>query len=326
MEKSASEKFRLGIFVLIGTALLVLVIYFIGNQQNMFGNSFTLKVTFKNIRGLQNGNNVRYAGISIGTVKGIEMINDTTIEVDMLIDAKMQKHIKKNAIANIGSDGLVGSMIINIVPGAGEASYVQSGDEINSFSGVATADMMNTLSVTNENAALLTEQLLHITRSINNGDGTLGRLLNDTLMGSDLKQTLANLKQTSNDARTTMHKLNELVQHFNSKESVAGTLLGDSLSGAKIRNVLDNLENASVEIEGTAKNLNAVVDRINKGKGAINYLATDTTLVHQLQNSVKNVDEGLVKFNENMEALKHNFLTRGYFKKQEKQLEKNQKE
>ncbi|MBU3024520.1 MlaD family protein [Zobellia galactanivorans] len=326
MEKSASEKFRLGIFVLIGTALLVLVIYFIGNQQNMFGNSFTLKVSFKNIRGLQNGNNVRYAGISIGTVKYIEMINDTTIEVDMLIDAKMQKHIKKNAIANIGSDGLVGSMIINIVPGVGEAPYVESGDEINSFSGVATADMMNTLSVTNENAALLTEQLLHITRSINNGDGTLGRLLNDTLMGGDLKQTLVNLKQTSNDARTTMHKLNELVQHFNSKESVAGTLLGDSLSGAKIRNVLDNLENASVEIEGTAKNLNTIVDRINKGKGAINYLATDTTLVHQLQNSVKNVDEGLVKFNENMEALKHNFLTRGYFKKQEKQQEKNQKE
>ena len=107
---------------------------------------------------------------------------------------------------------------------------------------------------------------------------------------------------------------------------MVGTLLSDPLSGEKIRNVLSHLENSSIEIEKTAKNLNTVVNRINGGDGAINYLATDTTLVNQLQNSMKNVDEGVLKFNENMEALKHNFLTRGYFKKQEKQKEKEQKE
>lgn len=321
MEKSASEKFRLGVFVLIGSVLLVLVVYFIGNKQNMFGNTFTLNVTFDNIRGLQNGNNVRYAGISIGTVKNIEMINDTTIQVGMLIENSMQKHIKNNAIANIGSDGLVGSMIINIVPGTGEAPYVKSGDEIKSFKNVATSDMMNTLNVTNENAAVLTEQLLDITRAINEGKGTLGRLLNDTIMGNNLHQTLINLKYTTNDAQTTMRKLNALVESFDTKKSVVGTLLSDSLSGGKIRSVLAHLESSSIEIEKTAKNLNTVVDRINNGNGAINYLSTDTTLVSQLQNSMKNVDEGVIKFNENMEALKHNFLTRGYFKKKAKQNE-----
>lgn len=326
MEKSASEKFRLGVFVLIGSVLLIFVIYMIGNKQNMFGNTFTINVTFNNIRGLQKGNNVRYSGISIGTVKDIEMINDTTIQVGMLIENKMQKHIKNNSVANIGSDGLVGSMIINIAPGIGEAPYVKPGDEIKSFSNIATSDMMNTLNVTNENAAVLTEQLLIITRSINDGKGTLGRLLNDTIMGHNLSQTLINLEYTTNDAQETMRKLNELVSHFNSKESVAGALLGDSLSGTKIRNVLTHLENSSIEIEKTAKNLNAVVGRINNGDGVINYLSTDTTLVNQLQNSMKNVDEGVLKFNENMEALKHNFLTRGYFRKQEKQKEKDQKE
>ncbi|WP_158976537.1 MlaD family protein [Cellulophaga sp. L1A9] len=325
MEKSASEKIRLGLFVLIGSVLLILVIYMIGNKQNMFGNTFDLNVTFDNVRGLQNGNNVRYAGISIGTVKDIEMINDTTILVGLLIDNKMQQHIKNNSVANIGSDGLVGSMIINIVPGVGEAPYVKSGDEIKSFSNVATSDMLNTLNVTNENAAVLTAQLLTITRSINEGKGTLGRLLNDTIMGANLNQSLINLKYTSNDAQQTIRKLNALVESFDSKESVVGTLLSDSLSGAKIRNVLNHLENSSIDIENTAKNLNIVVDRINNGDGAINYLATDTTLVRQLQNSMKNVDEGVLKFNENMEALKHNFLTRGYFKKQEKKKEKEQK-
>lgn len=325
MEKSASEKFKLGVFVLIGSILLILVVYMIGSKQKMFGNTFTLNVTFNNIRGLQNGNNVRYAGISIGTVKDIEMINDTTIQVGMLIDNKMQKHIKNNSVANIGSDGLVGSMIINIVPGIGEAPYVKPNDEISSFNNVATSDMMNTLNVTNENAAILTEQLLTITRSINDGKGTLGRLLNDTIMGNNLNQTLINLKYTTNEAQETMHKLNAFVESFDSKESVVGTLMNDPLSGEKIRNLLTHLENSSIEIEKTAKNLNTVVDRINDGDGAINYLATDTTLVHQIQNSMKNVDEGVLNFNENMEALKHNFLTRGYFRKQEKQKEKEQK-
>lgn len=326
MEKTTSEKISLGIFVLIGTILLVLAAYFIGQKENLFGNTFRLNVTFKNINGLQNGNNVRYAGISIGTVKDIEMINDTTINVSMVIDEKMQKHIKKNAIANIGSDGLVGSMIIDIVPGDGEAAYVASDDEIRSYSRVATADMMNTLNVTNENAALLTAQLLKITTSINEGEGTLGRLLNDTLMGGNLRQTLTNLKYASDDARNTIRGLNELTQQFNTKESVAGSLLSDSISGGKIKNVIANLENSSFEIEKTVKNLNTVVGNIKDGKGAINYLATDTTLVNQLQNTMKNVDQGVSRFNENMEALKHNFLTRGYFKKQEKEQKKRAKQ
>lgn len=326
MEKSASEKLRLGVFVLIGSVLSILVIYLIGNKQNMFGNTFTLNATFNNVRGLQNGNNVRYAGINIGTVKDIEMINDTTIQVGMLIDNNMQKHIRKNSVANIGSDGLVGSMIINILPGIGEAPYIKPNDEIKSFSNVATSDMMNTLNVTNENAAIFTEQLLNITRSINEGKGTVGRLLNDTILGNNLSQTVINLKNTTYNAQKTMKKLDELVEHLDNKESVAATLFGDSLSGRKIKNVLKNLENSSIEIEKTTKNLNAVISNIDNGNGAINYLSTDTTLVNQLQSSMKNVDEGILKFNENMEALKHNFLTRGYFKKQEKQKAKNLRE
>ena len=75
MEKSASQKIQLGIFVIIGTLVFLAAIYFVGNKQNMFGNTSTLKAVFVNVNGLQAGNNVRYAGIDIGTVKEIEMIN-----------------------------------------------------------------------------------------------------------------------------------------------------------------------------------------------------------------------------------------------------------
>lgn len=325
MEKTTSEKIRLGLFVLVGSVLLVFGAYQIGNQENLFGDTFTINAVFKNISGLQKGNNVRYAGINIGTVNNIEMENDTSIRVSMLIQQKMGNHIKKNAIAAIGTDGLVGSMVINIVPGKGDEALVQANDEIASLSKIATADMLNTLSVTNENAALLTQDLLKITASINKGEGTLGRLLNDTIWAAELQQTLTHLKYASVGANSTIRELNTIAQQFNTDESVASTLLADSTSGQSMRNAILNLESSSSQIDKMTKDLAIVVGDIKSGKGALNYLTTDTLLVDQLQSTMKNVDQGVERFNENMEALKHNFLTRRYFRKQEKQ-EKQEKQ
>ena len=233
MEKTTSEKIKLGLFVVLGTVVLVFGAYQIGNQENLFGETFTINAVFKNVSGLQKGNNVRYSGINIGTVNRIEMENDTAIRVSMLLQEKMRSHIKKNAIATIGTDGLVGSMVINIVPGGGNATLVQEDDEIASLSKIATADMLSTLSVTNENAALLTADLLKVTASLNKGEGTLGRLLNDTVMGNDLKQTLTNLKFMSSEANTTIAELNKIVQQFDTQKSVAGVLLADPFLGKK---------------------------------------------------------------------------------------------
>src|SRR5574343_163649 len=171
MEKTASQKIRLGLFVIIGLTLFVLTIYFIGSTQQMFGKTETLTAVFNNVAGLQLGNNVRYSGINVGTVRGIEIVNDTTINVEMQIDQTILPHIKKNAVATIGSDGLVGSVIINIIPGQGDALPVQPGDFIKSNNRVRTDDMLSTLNVTNENAAQLTADLLKITNDINNGKG-----------------------------------------------------------------------------------------------------------------------------------------------------------
>ena len=147
----------------------------------------------------------------------------------------------------------------------------------------------------------------------------MGRLLNDTVMGNDLKETLVNLKYMSREANTTIGELNKIVRQFDTRESVAGVLLSDSISGQKVRNAISHLETSAIEIENMSKDLSSIVDSIKDGKGALNYLTSDTVLVGQLQNTMQNVDQGAERFNENMEALKHNFLTRGYFKKLEKE-------
>ena len=197
MEKTTTEKIRLGLFVITGLTFFVLAIYFIGNKQQMFGKTNQLTAIFDNVGGLQLGNNVRFSGINVGTVRGIEIINDTTINVEMQIDKKIFPFIKKDAIATIGSDGLVGSVIINIIPGKGNTAQVIPGDVIKSNKRVRTDDMLNTLSTTNQNAAQLTTDLLKITNDINNGKGTIGVLIRDTIMAKDLKETIHYLKITT---------------------------------------------------------------------------------------------------------------------------------
>ncbi len=313
------EKIRLGVFVITGTILLVVAAYLIGNRQNMFGQTYTIEAVFKNVNGLQKGNNVRYAGINVGTVKDIDMKNDTLIRVIMLIQENMKEHIKTDAIATIGSDGLVGSMIINIVPGNGNAPLVQSGGQITSYSRIGAEDMLSTLNVTNENAALLTADLLKVTTALRHGRGTMGRLLNDTLMAENLARTVKNLEIASREANIMFRELNTLTAKVNAKDNMAQVLLSDSLAGQQLKNMISNLEHSSQQMTDITRNLDSLVLGLVDGKGAVNYLATDTMLVNRLDTTMKNIEEGTAKFNENMEALKHNFLTRRYFKKQEKE-------
>ena len=320
MERTSLEKLRLGIFVILGTALLVIAAYLIGNRQNMFGNTFTIHAVFKNVNGLQKANNVRYSGINVGTVKDIVMENDSTIDVIMLIQENMMEHIKKDAIATIGSDGLVGSMIVNIVPGEGLGEKIKSGDQIISYSRIGAEDMMSTLNVTTENAALLTADLLKVTSALNRGEGTLGRLLNDTLMANNLEKTILNLKLASANASNTLNEVNKLVMAAaNSENSVFGVLMRDSLAGLEIKGIIHNLESASDRMQKLTINLDSIVTGIAEGDGALNYLSKDTIFVQRLEATMKNIEEGTEKFNENMEAFKHNFLTRGYFKKMAKE-------
>ncbi|MCF4102727.1 MlaD family protein [Gillisia sp. M10.2A] len=320
MKKRSSNNLWLGIFVVVGLIIFVLAIYFIGNKQNLFGNTTKISSVFKNVNGLQLGNNVRYSGVNVGTVKAITIVSDTSICVDMIIDNKAVQLIKKNSLVTINTDGLVGSMILNILPEEnGGSATVEEGDTLRSISKIATADMLTTLNTTNENAALLTADLLKITNSLNNGEGTLGALLKDETMAGDIKQSISNLQVMSRNALSTINKLNEIVSSLNYKESAVNVLLNDSLSARKITNIIESLDQSATEIKDISANITQFSNSLNTSDGTLNLILNDTSFSNHLNNTVRNIDESSIKFNENMEALKHNFLFRGYFRKLERQ-------
>jgi phospholipid/cholesterol/gamma-HCH transport system substrate-binding protein len=317
---------KLGIFVITGSVLLILAAYLIGNQEKMFSQTFELTTVFNNVGGLQEGNNVRYAGINAGTVRRITMETDTSIRVYMRIDADLQSHIKKNALAMVGSDGLVGSMLVNIVPGNGEAPAVESGDEIKSFSRISTQDMLTTLNVTNENAALLTADLLEITQSIRKGSGVVGRLLHDSTLAIDLQESVRNLKVTTAQSGQALTRLNKMISELRFEESAVSLLLDDPEFSEQIRNIISGLDSSGQDIRRLTSRLDRLSGSVEAGEGSLGLLLRDSTAAQNLQNSLQHLDSGLQKFDQNMEALKHNFLTRGYFRKLEREQEKEQKQ
>jgi phospholipid/cholesterol/gamma-HCH transport system substrate-binding protein len=319
MDKTTGEKIRLGIFVILGTAMLLVAAYLIGDGQDMFGRQLTVTSVFKDVGGLQIGNNVRYSGINVGTVRSLEMEQDTAIRVIMNIEKRMFSHIKKNAVATIGSDGLVGSMIVNIIPGEGPAALIDPGDEIASLSRITTLDMMSTLNVTNENAARLTADLLKVTQALNSNEGSLGRLLNDTAMGANLSNTMKSLSSAGLKVNAMLDRMNEIIAPENMSGTVAGKILTDTVSGQRLDSLLQNVKRSGAQLEQTLVVLDSLVQEIAGGKGALQYLSRDTLFVKRLSTSMKNIEEGTERFNQNMEALKHNFLTRRYFRKRDRE-------
>jgi phospholipid/cholesterol/gamma-HCH transport system substrate-binding protein len=318
MKDTPSQKYKLGIFVIVSTIILVVALYFIGSKQNLFGKNFKIHAIFKDVNGLQPGNNVRFSGINVGTVKKIEMLNDTTIRVDMIIEDKMRQHLKKNAQAVVKTDGLVGSMTISIIPVPGNADFITPGDTIVAMEKITMDQMMATLATTNENVGILVKDILKIVENIEDGKGTIGMILNDEEFSTGIKHIVTNVQKATLKANLTIDELNTIINAINYDESLAAVLLSDSLSAQKMKSIVINLEETSKEINKVVANVNDVVLQTKNEDGVLNYLMNDTTLAKNIDSTLQNVKISTKLLNQNLEALKHNIFFRGYFKKQEK--------
>lgn len=324
-KKSTSHKTLVGLFIVLGTIILLAALYFIGHRQHIFSKNMQLYAVFQNVNGLQLGNNVRYSGINVGTVSNIEMINNKAIIVEMMIEEKTATFIKKDAIASIGSDGLVGSMVINIVPGATNLQTVISKDTIISYSKIGADEMLSTFGKTNKNAALLTSDLLEITGKVLEGKGTLGALIIDSLLTRDIRSTLVNLKQTTDGANRLIGSLNYKFSKIDMEESTVGVLMTDTIVGNQVRNVFLQLESSSSNISEATKTLNTIVSEMSTTESTFNYLTKNETLPKTIDSTMLEIKEASQKLNKNMEALKHNFFFRGYFNKQARIEKRNKK-
>ncbi|MBW8324474.1 MAG: MlaD family protein [Prolixibacteraceae bacterium] len=217
---SSPFKVRLGLFVVGGLALFVLAIFIIGKQKNLFNPVFKLTTTFYNVSGLQVGNNIRFSGINVGTVDNISIVNDSTVKVDMMVRQEVKQFIKSDCVVAIGSEGLIGDRLLIITQGSADSPLAREGEELDSVEPVETDAIMASVQVTAANAEIITDQLAEIMLKINGGEGTLGRLIQDTTIARNIDQTIINLKKSSKGLDENMEaaKHNFLLKGFFNKK------------------------------------------------------------------------------------------------------------
>jgi len=204
MKKETGNKMRLGIFISVGLLILVAGIYLIGNKQQLFSNTFRISGIFKDINGLQIGNNVRLSGINVGVIGNIEIIADTAVRVDMVIEDKVRKFIKKDSQANIGSDGLMGSKMLTIIPGTSGKKVIQDGDFIETTAPVSIDNILLNLEIASINAIDITDYLSAIMLNIRSGKGAIGKIFMDSTFAKTVDDALVNVKEGAGGFKQNM--------------------------------------------------------------------------------------------------------------------------
>jgi phospholipid/cholesterol/gamma-HCH transport system substrate-binding protein len=223
MKKESGFKWKVGLFVIIGFVVFLSALFFIGKQKNLFGSVFHIESVFNNVSGLKIGSNVRFGGITIGTVDDIQLLTDTSVKVVMVIQSNVKKFIKKDANASIGSDGLMGDKVVVISPGTFTQPQISEGGAIGSHSPVEMDAILASLKISADHAAVITDELAKLAYRINHGNGTISKLIGDSTIANNLTKTMKNLKKSTEGLDENMEaaKHNFLLRGYFKKKKKA---------------------------------------------------------------------------------------------------------
>ena len=324
-KKEVAQQIKLGAFVLTGLALFLIAVFFIGSENNIFSRTFTVSAVFRNVEGLKAGDNVWLSGVKIGTVSDVRIISEGQVVVNLSLKENQNRFIQKDAIAAIGSDGLVGSKIVVIRPGRSNTSVAEQ-DTLSTVSPTDTQDILNLARDVGENTRSLTSDLRTMASRINEGKGIVGELLNDGAFAQEIRSAIVNMRTTGINTAKASQELYTLVSDLRNGPGLLPTLISDTAYAATFQNALANIEKVSVNAGQVSEGLEALATKINEKDNALGVLLADTVVADQLKTTVENAAQASEKLDENMEALQHNFLFRGYFRKKDKREERAARE
>jgi len=294
MKKDTTNKIRLGIFISLGMALFILGIYFIGEKEQLFRNTFRISGIFKDVGGLQEGNNVRFSGVNVGTVEDIKVVSDTSVRVEVLIDENTRKFIKKDAFASIGSEGLMGNKILIINPGKGGKTEIENNDIIETVQPINLDDIMISIKTSIDNTSGITSDLSDITSNIHSGKGTIGKLFMDRSLAQNVDSSIANLKKGSEGLKNLIYDV---------KRSFAQINMDDIL--IPLKTTIDNTSRIT-------NDLSKITGNIQSGKGTIGSLLMDQSLAQKFDSTVVNLKESSARLKILMEKAKKSWLLWGF--------------
>lgn len=313
----------LGIFIFAALVIFALGLFVMGGEQRSFGKTTNVKSYFGDVGGLKKGSNVLFGGVKVGIVKNISLQPHNKVLVEMQIENDAQKFIPKNAVVTIGSDGMIGSKVLQLSGGDLQNGFIQDGNTLLSGQGSSMEQMFKTLQVNNNNLLEITGDLKQISRKVLNGEGSVGKLLNDPALANNV-QALVNKLQVSADNAQTLTK--DIVA-FTAKLEKPGTMtynvLNDTVIFNRLRSTSKSLDAMANNAQVIVKKLNATTDKLEDTGKPAGMMLNDEQTAKDLKNVINNLQTGTEKLNQTLDALRHNFLLRGSFRKMEREQSKD---
>lgn len=324
MQASDNKKaITVGIFLFIGLAIFLVGVFTLGSQKKAFVKSFSLNVVFDDIQGLKVGNNVWFSGVKIGTIKKIQFYGTSQVQVFLSIEEEAHRYIHKDSKASIGSDGLIGNKIVVIDGGSPKFPFVEDGDLLMVNTTLSTDDIMKTLQVNNKNLVDITSDFRILARNMVDGKGTIGALLTDQRIADNFKNIVLNLESTTVAANKMANELNEFSNKLNTKGGLADKMLTDTMVFARLKASVNEFQKTARSAAALTDNLNQASAKLNNSDNVAGVLLNDPKAAEQIKGMINNLESSSKKLDENLEALQHNFLLRGFFKKKAKEEEQN---
>ena len=308
-----------GLFIFVGLAIFIAGVLALGGQNNTFTKTITVRAIFDDVSGLQQGNNVWLSGVKVGIVKKISFLSQSQVEVTMNIERKDQQYVKKDAKARIGSDGLIGNKIVVLYGGTAQAAPVEAGSLLAVEKAVSMDDMMATLQANNNNLLAITEDFKSVSSGIASGQGTIGKLLKDETIGNDIEAALSTLRRTSLKADALTTNLADYTSKLQQEGSLTNDLITDTVIFSKLRSTVRQIEEVSRSANAIVEDLGKTTKKLNSPNTPIGMMLNDQGTAADLKQTIRNLQSGSQKLDENMEALQHNFLLRGFFRKKAKE-------
>jgi phospholipid/cholesterol/gamma-HCH transport system substrate-binding protein len=205
-------------------------------------------------------------------VENVSIVSDTSVKVVILIDESTREFIRKDAVASIGSEGLMGNKVLIISPGTGGKMIIENDDVIATSQPTDIDEIMKSLKTTIDNTSSITGDLAKITTNIESGKGTIGRLMMDKELMQNFETTIINLKDGSVGFKTFMEQTNEL----------------DNIL-VRLNKTIDNTANITYD-------LSKITNNIQSGEGMIGKLLMDQSMGQNLDSTLINLKDGLAEF------------------------------
>lgn len=309
----------LGIFIIVALIIFSLGLFILGGQRRTFGKTIDVKSVFTNVGGLKRGANILFGGVKVGLVKSISLQPGNKVLVEMQIEDDAQKFIPKNAVVILGSDGMIGSKVLQINGGNLQAGYIQDGNTLQSGQGSSMEDMFALLQANGDNLLQVTGDLKQISRKVLNGEGSVGKLINDPALANNVQALVNKLHVSADNAQTLTKDISAFTAKLGNPGTMTYNVVNDTVIFSRLRSTSRQFDAMAKDAQVIVNKLDNTADKLNDTNKPAGMMLNDTETANDLKKVINNLETGTQKLNETLEALRHNFLLRGSFRKMERE-------